>query len=181
MPDMAKLGYTEELGDEINRLIAEGKPLIAVCEELHLAYSTVRRWLSNDEQFARAHAQARKDQADTLFDQIITLSDKTHQVLPNGNIVPRDPQWAKLQTDNRRWVVGKLDPDRFADRVNVNHSGSINVTGMDREALLSRLQELAERGVPVPDALLLASPSEEPIDAEFEDIVPAGHPGEDLC
>lgn len=172
------IGLTKELGEEINRQIAEGLPLVRVCENLGLAYSTVRRWLSDDEQFARAHAQARRDQADTLFDQIIELSDKQHTVLPNGNIVPRDPQWAALQTKNRQWVVGKLDPERFADRVEHRHSGTITIEHYDRETCIARLQELAEKGVPVPQQLLAAPITEEVQDAEFEDVEPA--PWEDL-
>ncbi len=127
----------------------------------------MRRWLKDDEQFARAHAQARKDQADTLFDEIIEIADSTHVTAPNGMLVPLASDQRMVQIKARQCVVGKLDPERFGDKTFVEHSGSIDlrVSDMSREDLILELQALANKGAPVPQTLLSA-----PIDAEFEDV-----------
>ena len=64
----------------------------------------------------------------------------------DGEVVQR----AKLRVDTRKWLLSKLAPKRYGDRLQVD--ATVAVSDMDNRELVSTLQELATRlGVVLPD------------------------------
>lgn len=70
--------------------------------------------------------------------------------------VPADPQMAKLRADNIKWLAGKLMPKMYGDRIDVNVSTTVDISGA--------LAEARSR------ALRLRCDSDQPIDVEFEAV-----------
>lgn len=114
----------------ICKRIAEGESLRAICKAKDLpSAETVRVWLSEDRAFSAQYARAREDQADFYADEIIEIADSTS-----------DPNKARVQIDARKWKASKLQPKKYGDKIDVNHSGSIQT--MSEEQVDARLSEL---------------------------------------
>jgi len=110
-------------------LIADGKSLKSICddEELKLpSRPTIYEWLASDEEFSDNYTRAREDQADFYADEIIDIADTE----PDANK-------ARVRIDARKWKASKLQPKKYGDKIDVNHSGSIE--HLTDEQLESRL------------------------------------------
>lgn len=131
--------------DEIKSLICErianGESLIGILEDEGMpSSSTVFNWLAADEAFVDKYARAREAQADAVFDQILTIADDGRNDwmerknadgenigwMENGEALRR----SQLRIDARKWMAGKLRPKKYGDKVDVEHTGQleINVT-----------------------------------------------------
>lgn len=99
--------YTDELADAICEGIAMGKPLVALCEQYKLSYSTVTKWLRTMPEFAANYTQAREDQADWHHDAILSIAD-------DSNLTPED---RRVRIDARKWSAGKMRPKKYGDKL----------------------------------------------------------------
>lgn len=122
--------YTPELAEEICERIANGETLRQVCRSKGLAASTVRRWVLNDiNGFSAHYALARDLCLESWADEVVEISDDGSNdwmtreskdgegtaYSVNGEHVSR----SKLRSDNRKWLLSKLKPDRYGDKVQV--------------------------------------------------------------
>lgn len=150
---MAK--YTEEEREtiltDINDRISNGESLRKILLEKDMIDSkTFYKWIDGDDdrksdvyvkriqQYTRACAR----RADAIFEEAISIADTPQE----GEITKTDKDGNKevtkadmiahrrLQVDTRRWAAGKLNPKKYGDKVQTEHSGEIGVkqiTGMD--------------------------------------------------
>ena len=143
--------YSEEIADEICSRITRGESLTAICADKEGGWlpseSTVYRWLEAHGEFREKYARAREAQADKFFDEIIAIADAPNASIDpeTGSPVIRDPQRDRLRVDARKWVASKLAPKRYGDKLELEHSGSINLTPEHRRAEIDKL--LAKRGL----------------------------------
>ena len=102
-----QLEFTQEIGDAICDLIADGQSLRSICRRDDMpTTSTVCRWLTLLPTFAEQYTRARELQADALADEITDIADdKTG-----------DPQRDRLRVDARKWVASKLKPKKYGER-----------------------------------------------------------------
>lgn len=97
--------------------------------------STVYRWLAANEKFRDLYARAREDQADTLADEIQAIADEpmlgqktTKKANGDVEVVEGDMiEHRKLRVDARKWIAAKLKPRKYGERLEHEHSGSVNV------------------------------------------------------
>lgn len=131
----------EAIKAEICERIANGESLRGMCDDAALpAMSTIFKWLTEDETFSEQYARARETQADALFDDILTIADDGRNDwmerknadgqnigwMENGEVLRR----SHLRVEARKWMAGKLRPKKYGDKLDVEHSGQmeINVT-----------------------------------------------------
>ena len=93
--------------------------------------SAVFRWLAANEAFRDQYARARETQADSLFDEIITIADtpvegvKTKTTsdgkteTTTGDMI----EHRRLQVDARKWMAGKLQPKKYGEKISQEISG----------------------------------------------------------
>lgn len=143
--------YSEELVDKICEKIAtSNKGLHAICAENESfpAYSTIFKWLNEDDKksFVDKYARAREAQAEFLADEIITISDdgtNDYMTITKGdkeyNVEDREvTNRSKLRVDARKWKASKLAPKKFGEKLDVTTGGDkINRAPVD----LSKLSE----------------------------------------
>ena len=117
--------YTAAAADEIAERIAAGEALRTICADAHLpTEGAVRMWVVDDrEGFAARYARARMAQAVGWADEIVTIAD-------NQDI---DWQRSRLMTDTRKWIVSKLLPRVYGDKLAVETSGNGGVTVVIRK------------------------------------------------
>lgn len=105
--------YSQELIDTICTRIIEGDSLRKITnDEAMPALSTIVAWLSSHDDFSIQYARAKEDQADTLADEILHISDTA-----------TDPQLGRLRIDTRKWVASKLKPKKYGDKIDHTSDG----------------------------------------------------------
>lgn len=105
--------------ERIFALMREGKSLREICHINEWPNSSVNDWLKRE--FAGQYAQAQEERADFFFDEILDIANST----------PDDKeavQAAKLKIDTRKWIMGRMNPKKYGEKVNVDMSGEAKVT-----------------------------------------------------
>ena len=127
-------GYSEAIAELICDAISEGGALYRLCEERpdFPAERTVYRWLDTHPGFAQKYARARELQQDREADKIVVIADEAD-----------DAAIARLRIDSRKWRAAKMAPKKYGDRLDLNHSGSIQQ--LSDEQLEARLAELLRK------------------------------------
>jgi hypothetical protein len=92
----------------------------------------VRKWTETRPDFGSRYTRAREFGCDSIADEIVEISDEPilFNDEPNNAIV----QHARLRTDNRRWLLSKMMPKRYGDKV------TQEITGEDGGALITRIE-----------------------------------------
>jgi len=133
--------FTPEMAARICERISDGESLRAILADDGMpASSTVFKWLSENAAFSEQYARAREAQADAVFDEILTIADDgRNDWMERENADGENIGWAingeavrrsQLRIDARKWMAGKLRPKKYGDKVDVEHTGQleINVT-----------------------------------------------------
>jgi chromosome condensin MukBEF complex kleisin-like MukF subunit len=128
------IGFSEAIADLICDAISEGGALYRLCEERadFPAERTVYRWLDTHPGFAQKYARARELQQDREADKIVVIADEAD-----------DAAIARLRIDSRKWRAAKMAPKKYGDRLDLNHSGSLQQ--LSDEQLEARLAELLRK------------------------------------
>jgi len=109
--------FTEELADEICTRLANGESLRTICnserDDFIPSIGTVMRWVVENEKFREHYEEARRIQAETMADEIVTIADGSPYADPSPVDVARD----RLRVDARKWVASKLLPKKYGDKI----------------------------------------------------------------
>lgn len=119
--------------------ITDGQSLRSICKADDMpATSTVFIWLTEDAVFSEQYARAREAQADSLFDEILEIADDgRNDWMERVNSDGQSVGWqengealrrSQLRIDARKWMAGKLKAKKYGDKLDVEHTGAINVT-----------------------------------------------------
>ena len=137
---MASIGrpskYSEDLAAQICLRLSEGESLRAICRDDAMPdKATVFRWLADEKRqsFRDQYARARDAQTDHFADEILEIADdgsndwmerfdkdgeKSGWQL-NGEHVQR----SRVRIDTRKWLMARMSPRKYGDRVAMEHSG----------------------------------------------------------
>ena len=106
---------TPEFAEILLDAIAGGMTLKEVCESNDLSKTTVLRWLSNE--YLDQYARALRVRADMQAEEIIEIADKTYTT--NEELTA-----AKMRIDARKWLMSKMAPKKYGDKVELEHDVS---------------------------------------------------------
>lgn len=118
----------EETFNEICERISNGEAVRTILlEETMPSSQTFYLWLDNDENKSKQYARACEDRADAIFDEILVIADEDNaditvvggQAVVNGSTIQR----SRLKYDARKWVVSKLNPKKYGDKIDVTSGG----------------------------------------------------------
>lgn len=123
--------YSDALAAEICRRVERGETIAAIArDDVMPDHATLWRWIGDNDDFASAVDRARAKGCDALIDQTLEIADSTTAV---------DSPAARLRMQARQWIASKWRPDRYGDRVAVEHSGTV---ALDPGQLAARLEAL---------------------------------------
>ena len=71
--------------------------------------------MGKHESFAERYARARTTQMEAMAEEILAISDDDEA----------EKQRSKLRVDTRKWLMSKLAPKKYGDKLDLNHSGSV--------------------------------------------------------
>lgn len=125
--------YSEALADRICDELMDGKSLVKICAAEDMPHrSTVIRWMAADEDFATKCARAREAQADYMDDMILDVA-----MASTSDTAAAD----RVKISAFQWRASKLQPKKYGDRLDLNHSGAIST--MTEEQINERLAYLS--------------------------------------
>lgn len=142
------MAFSQELADRICAELAEGKSLRAVCAQDGMPNaSTVLRWTEQDEHFAQQYTGARARGYQLLADEILEIADDgTNDAIEtedgprtNQDVISR----SRLRVDTRKWMLSKMLPKIYGDKLDLAHSGSVKIV---KELTEDELQRIASGG-----------------------------------
>lgn len=137
--------YTEEIADEICDRLAAGESLASICNDAHMPNETkVRIWAMNDQAdkqgtgagFRARFNAAREMGYERMADEVIAIGDADYR-MPDGLVDNAAVQQARLRSDNRKWMLSKMLPKRFGDRVTAEVVGDANAPLLTRIELVA--------------------------------------------
>lgn len=124
--------YSGDIAAIICERIADGNSLRTICAEDGMPNkATVLRWISSNDAFRDQYARAREAQADALFDEILAIADAPligekikidkdgNKEITRGDMI----EHRRLQVDTREWMASKLQPKKYGDKQQLEHSG----------------------------------------------------------
>lgn len=120
-------GYSQELADRICEQISSGLSLRKVClAESMPSAGTVCRWLAEHDEFQKQYTRATNARADVMFEQMLEISDDgqndTYEDGDGNKRVDQDViARSRLRVETRKWMIGKMKPKVYGDKVDVNH------------------------------------------------------------
>lgn len=108
--------YSDEIARKICALLADGQSLLQICKAPDMPNrATVFDWLMDPRyaEFKKMYEFARDVQADSLFDDLLTIADATDEEVNRS----------RLRIDTRKWAASKLKPKKYGDKVAVVGGG----------------------------------------------------------
>jgi len=125
--------FTEDVAAEICKRIMKGESLRAVCRDDFMPPNwLVYDWLAKMPEFAKRYARACEVRADVIFDEIFDIADDNQhdiRLSPDGvELLNTDHvQRAKLRIDARKWALSKMQPKKYGEKLDLNHSGEFQI------------------------------------------------------
>jgi hypothetical protein len=127
-------GYRDWAKQRVCELIASGMTLRQACREENMpTHKTVLDWVQKDPAFANQYARARDLLLEHWAEEIVEIADDgsrdTKVVGEDGREVA-DTEWinrSRLRVDARKWLLSKLKPGTYGDKLDVEHKGNVTV------------------------------------------------------
>lgn len=125
----------ETIKKEVINRISNGESLLNICRDDKMpCRDTIFEWLSRDKEFSDKYERAREIRADRIFDEILEIADDSSGDYFNGDdggmVLNREAiERAKLKIDARKWILAKMVPKKYSEKMELEHSGSVTLPG----------------------------------------------------
>jgi hypothetical protein len=132
---MTLTNYSREIADTICTRMSEGESLRSVCRDPGMpSEGTVRGWAVRDvDDFGNRYRAARQLLLEYWSDEIVAIAD-------DGELDPRDRH---IRTAVRQWLMSKLAPRRYGDKVQIAGDPESPLQIMHREISVEDLSDEA--------------------------------------
>lgn len=126
--------FTTDQGDAICILLAEGRSLNEICRQEGMPdKSTVIRWLGKYPDFRNQYAKAKEVGIEVWAEDILDIADDgSNDWMERKNADGENIGWSfngeaakrsQIRIDARKWLLSKLAPKRFGDKVQQEITG----------------------------------------------------------
>ncbi len=121
--------YTGERAASICMAIVEGKSLRSIAKiEGMPSVGTILRWLNKYKEFQLQYARAKEEQTTSMAEDILEIAE---QYSPESDILTPDlVQRARLRIDTRKWLMSKMAPKKYGEKVVNQHQGPDDEDGL---------------------------------------------------
>ena len=105
--------YSDDIATLVLDRVAMGESIRTICADPAMpAPSTIFKWLVTFQPFSEQYARAREACIERWAEEIIDLADEPIEPGDNAAV-----QRARLRVDTRKWLMSKLAPRKYGDRV----------------------------------------------------------------
>lgn len=114
-----------------DRVVLEQISFNQAIKESTINLMSFYRWVAKYEELQPCYNYAREIRSDTLFEEIVNIADSVNDDIihtengpvENHHVINRD----RLRIDARKWVVAKMQPKKYGDKMEVEQTGSIEI------------------------------------------------------
>ena len=110
--------------------IEEGASLRSILrrEDMPSRY-TFFEWLHNDEEKTNQYARSCELRSEFIFEEILLIADESSNdtIITDKGEIPNS-EWmarSRLRVDARKWMLGKMNPKKYGEKIQTEHSGEI--------------------------------------------------------
>jgi len=139
--------FSPAIAEEILERLSNGETLRSICQsrEEMPPFNLIPMWVSDSvtppiPDFAERYARARLAGFDSMADQTLEIADAATN---------EDAQARRLQVDTRKWLLSKMVPRKYGDKLELsgNAEAPLVVTDLRKlsDAELATLAQLAEK------------------------------------
>lgn len=107
----------EEKAYTLLRLMHSGLSLRKAAHQVGIGASTFLDWVKQDTQLAEQYAHAREALIDKLADELLEIADAPVGTTDMGGTDSGAVAKQRLQVDTRKWILSKLAPKKYGDRL----------------------------------------------------------------
>lgn len=101
------------------------------------------KWLSENEWFDKQYVRACEVRAEMMFDEMIEIADdgsNDYMTVTRGDLTYEQENRevtsrSKLRIDSRKWILSKMNPKKYGDKVDVTTNGHNLGATFERELL----------------------------------------------
>jgi hypothetical protein len=108
------IDWTPELESDVLKEIESGSNLRKAGSSHGISASAIIRHVQQSEEFAKQYAHAKEIQVEQLAEELLTIADSADSDTYNAS---------RLQVDTRKWLLSKLIPKKYGDKVEQFISG----------------------------------------------------------
>ena len=114
MPGGRPCEYTEETAEKLCEKLAQGISLRTACKADDMPdCSTVFSWMRKFPEFHKRYEEAKQESSDAMSEDIMEIADDE----------TKDVQRARLQVDTRKWLMAKMKPKKYGEKVDMTTNG----------------------------------------------------------
>ena len=146
--------YSPEKADAICFRLANGESLRSICRSEEMPdMSTVLRWLGRKDldHFRLQYAHAKEVGLEMMADEILEIADETaFDTIATKDGFKADNEWiqrSKLRVDTRKWVLSKLLPKKYGEKITTEltgaDGGAVQISDTERAAKVKALLNAA--------------------------------------
>jgi hypothetical protein len=115
--------YSKEDKERISAQVLDGMrsglSAFKACKLAGVPQSTFNTWLNDDSALAVEYARAREDLIEMIATEIMEISDQDVG-MSDGKKDWAAVQKHKLQVDSRKWLLSKLAPKKYGDKLELS-------------------------------------------------------------
>jgi hypothetical protein len=129
--------YKVEIADEIISRLMAGESVAAICRDPKMpAEATFYNWLADKDNSAllERYVRACEVRAFQMADEIIEIADDYDRAGTNDR---------RLSVETRKWMMARLAPKKYGDKVELEHGGEVGVRITKIERVIIRPKEQA--------------------------------------
>lgn len=87
------------------------------CQAAGVPQSTFCRWVDEDADLAERYTRAREDLIERMAAEVLEISDADVPELADGKKDWAAVQKHRLQVDSRKWLLSKIAPKKYGDKM----------------------------------------------------------------
>ena len=127
------MAYSEEQKEKILNnifnMIESGKSLRFALSQIPLSSSTFFIWIEEDPEKSKHYAYVTDIRTELKFESIEQdYSEEPQRDSETGRIDTAWVQLQRLKIDAKKWELSKLNPKKYGDKIQQEHSGELKTT-----------------------------------------------------
>ena len=164
-PRKPTVPYSDDIADAIIARLEAGESLNSICSTDDMPnQAAVYKWAAEmPDSFGQRYVRAREIGYLKMADELEALADGT--ALGERRYEPGVVQRHRLQVDTRRWILQKMLPKVFGDRVDVTSDGKPLAAASDLD-IAKALAHVLAPALPAPEVIEAEATPVEPKDVE---------------
>ena len=113
----------QALTDAVLQNMRDGNSLRKSCLLAGVKIGTFLDWVAKDAQLAEQYARAREILLEYHAEEILEIADEAVGSTESGATDSGAVQKQKLQIDSRKWILSKLAPKKYGDKITQELTG----------------------------------------------------------